>query len=140
MKREINYREQNCFLPVNMFTSALKLGALTWGSVGTDSIVKPASSGHSERHFLALKHWLHSSAPEVAACFTVEEALNQNRTFKSHTNRNRCSLTAHITAARLCLNAFVKGNKKGTRAHDFLKRHKKKAFPSFFDNIHSDKR
>ena len=49
MKGEISHRDQNYFLyqAVNMFISAVKLGVLTWGSMGNDSLLKPASSGHS---------------------------------------------------------------------------------------------
>ena len=31
---------------VNMFISAIKLDILTWRSLGTDSLLEPASSGH----------------------------------------------------------------------------------------------
>lgn len=48
MDEEINYRDQNSFLyeAVNMFISVVKLGILTWGSMGVDSLLELASSGH----------------------------------------------------------------------------------------------
>ena len=43
MKGEISCRDQNRFLyqAVNMFISAVKLGILTWGSMGIDSLLEP---------------------------------------------------------------------------------------------------
>lgn len=58
MKGKISYIDQNHFLnqAVNMFFSAVKLGILTWGVYGTDSLLQPASSGqltnYSLSHFL----------------------------------------------------------------------------------------
>ena len=45
---EISSRDQKHFLyqPVNMFISAVKLGILTCGSMETESVLEPASSGH----------------------------------------------------------------------------------------------
>ena len=54
---------------VDMFISAVKLGILTWGSIETDSLLEPASSGQ----LLALPHWLHFSAPGVASWFSQTE-------------------------------------------------------------------
>ncbi len=47
MKGKIIYIEQNNFFnqAVNMFFSAVKLGILTWGVYGIDSLLQPASSG-----------------------------------------------------------------------------------------------
>ncbi len=49
MKGKISYIDQNHFLnqAVNIFSSAVKLGILTWGVYGTDSLLQPASSGQS---------------------------------------------------------------------------------------------
>ena len=50
-KGEISYRDyikQFIQHGVNMFISAVKLGILTWGSIGIDSPFEPASSGHSK--------------------------------------------------------------------------------------------
>ncbi len=49
MKGKISYIDQNHFLhqAVNMFFSAVKLGILTWGVYGIDSLLQPASSGQS---------------------------------------------------------------------------------------------
>ena len=58
MKGKISFIDQNHFLnqAVNMFFSAVKLGILTWGVYGTDSLLQPASSGQSMNcsfsHFL----------------------------------------------------------------------------------------
>ena len=43
MEVEICYRDQNRFLyqAVNMFISAVKLGILTWWSMGIDSLLEP---------------------------------------------------------------------------------------------------
>ena len=42
MKGKFSYRDQNSFL-----YQAVKLGILTWGSMGIESILEPAQSGHS---------------------------------------------------------------------------------------------
>ncbi len=49
MKGKISYIDQNHFLhqAVNMFFSAVKLGILTWGVYGIDSLLLPASSSQS---------------------------------------------------------------------------------------------
>ncbi len=49
MKGKICYIDQNNFLhqAVNVFFSAVKLGILTWGVYGIDSIMQSAFSGHS---------------------------------------------------------------------------------------------
>ncbi len=54
MKGKISYIDQNNFLnqAVNMFFSAVKLGILTWGVYGIDSLLQPASSGQ-----LSLSHF-----------------------------------------------------------------------------------
>ncbi len=46
-KGKISYIDQNNFLhqAVNKFFSAVKLGILTWGVYGIDSLLQPASSG-----------------------------------------------------------------------------------------------
>lgn len=48
LKGETIHTGQNCFLwqAENMFIFALKVDILTWESMGTDSPVEPASSGH----------------------------------------------------------------------------------------------
>ncbi len=48
-KGKISYIDQNHFLyqAVNIFFSAVKLGILTWGVYGIDSLLEPASSGQS---------------------------------------------------------------------------------------------
>lgn len=48
LKGETIHTGQNCFLwqAENMFISALKVDILTWESMGMDSPVEPASSGH----------------------------------------------------------------------------------------------
>ncbi len=45
MKGKISYIDQNLFLhqAVNMFFSTVKLGILTWGVYGIDSLLQPAS-------------------------------------------------------------------------------------------------
>ena len=45
-----SFRDQNSLLyqAVNMFISAVKSGILTWGGMGIDSLLEPASSGHSK--------------------------------------------------------------------------------------------
>lgn len=50
MTTEISYRDQNRFLyqTVSMFISAGKLDTLTLGLMGIDSLLKPASRGHSK--------------------------------------------------------------------------------------------
>ena len=49
MNSEIIYTDQNIYLhqAVNMFISAVKFHILTWGSIGIDSLLQPAPSGHS---------------------------------------------------------------------------------------------
>ncbi len=49
MKGKISYIDQNMFLhqAVNIIFSAVKLGFLTWGVYGIDSLLQPASSGLS---------------------------------------------------------------------------------------------
>ncbi len=49
MKGKISYIDQNHFLyqEVNILFSAVKLGILTWGVYEIDSLLEPASSGHS---------------------------------------------------------------------------------------------
>lgn len=48
-KEEIGFTDQNIFLQqaVNAFNSAVKLDILTWKSMGSDSLLEYASSGHS---------------------------------------------------------------------------------------------
>lgn len=48
LKGETIHTGQNSFLwqAENMFIFALKVDILTWESMGTDSPVEPASSGH----------------------------------------------------------------------------------------------
>ncbi len=55
MKGKNNDIDQNHFLyqAVNMFFSAVKLGILTWGVYGTDSLLQPASSGQSMNYSLS---------------------------------------------------------------------------------------
>ena len=68
MKGEISYRDQNRFLyqAVNMFISAVKLGILTWGSMGIDSLLEPQVAVQGTAAF-GTSCWLHFSAPEVDA-------------------------------------------------------------------------
>ena len=58
MKGKISYIDQNHFLnqAVNMFFSAVKLGILTWGVYGNDSLLQPASSGQSMNY--SFSHFL----------------------------------------------------------------------------------
>ena len=59
-----------------MFISAVKLGILTWGSMGIDLFLEPASSGHSKNcSFLALPHWLHFPTLEFDTNSGVEIVL-----------------------------------------------------------------
>ncbi len=55
MKGKISYTDQNIFFNqvVNMFFSAVKLGILTWGVYGIDSLLRPASSGQSMNYSLS---------------------------------------------------------------------------------------
>ncbi len=55
MKGKISYIDQNNFLnqAVNIFFSAVKLGILTWGVNGVDSLLQPASSGQSMNYSLS---------------------------------------------------------------------------------------
>ncbi len=66
MKGKISYIDQNHFLhqAVNMFFSAVKLGILTWGVYGIDSLLQPASSGQS----MNCTRGLHEREREVATC------------------------------------------------------------------------
>ncbi len=49
MKGKVSYIDQNHFLyqAVNILFSTVKLGILTWGVYGIDSLLEPASSGQS---------------------------------------------------------------------------------------------
>jgi len=74
MQGEISYIGQNPLLyqGVNMFISAVKLGILTWESMGMESFLEPASRGHLKNcNFLPLVCWLHFSALEVLAFISV---------------------------------------------------------------------
>lgn len=51
-----------------MFISAVDFDILVLGSMGVDSLLEPASTGHFKKlQFLALPRWLHFSASEDAA-------------------------------------------------------------------------
>ncbi len=50
-----------------MFFSAVKLGILTWGVYGIDSLLQPASSGVDELQFKSLPCWFQEREWEVAA-------------------------------------------------------------------------
>ena len=69
MNSEIIYTDQNIYLhqAVNMFMSAVKFNILTWGSMGIDSLLQPAPSGHSRNcslwHFLIVLTAQHGSLP-----------------------------------------------------------------------------
>ena len=69
MNSEIIYTDQNmsCNQAVNMFISAVKFHILTRGSMGIDSLLRPASSGHSMNcsfwHFLIVLTAQHGSLP-----------------------------------------------------------------------------
>ena len=69
MNSEIIYTDQNIYLnqAVNMFISAVKFHILTWGSMGIDSLLQPAPSGHSRNcslwHFLIVFTAQHGSLP-----------------------------------------------------------------------------
>ena len=69
MNSEIIYTDQNIYLhqAVNMFISAVKFHILTWGSMGIDSLLQPAPSGHSRNcslwHFLIVLTAQHGSLP-----------------------------------------------------------------------------
>ena len=43
MKGEMSYRDQNCFVyqALNLIISAVKLGILTWRSIGIDLLLEP---------------------------------------------------------------------------------------------------
>ncbi len=49
MKGKVSYIDQHPFLyqAVNIIFSTVKLGILTWGVYGIDSLLEPASSGQS---------------------------------------------------------------------------------------------
>ncbi len=78
MKGKISYIDQNHFLhqAVNMFFSAVKLGILTWGVFGIDSLLQPASSGQSMN--CSFSHFRVGFTRERAGgCLLVENCINR---------------------------------------------------------------
>ena len=93
MNSEIIYTDQNIYLnqAVNMFISAVKFHILTWGSMGIDSLLQPAPSGHSRNcslwHFLIVFTAQHGSLPLD---------WGHGRLAKYSPNARMCSCSAHF--------------------------------------------
>ncbi len=101
MKGEISYIDQNHFLhqAVNMFFSAVKLGILTWGVYGIDSLLQPASSGQSMNcsfsHFRVGFTRESGRLPlEHTSCLSSQDLTNENKVCRHQGSRIRFWVTA----------------------------------------------
>ena len=69
----LHYRPKLFLVPGCTFISAVKLEILTWGWMETDSLLEPASSGHSTN--CSFSYFLHFSESEVAAWYKFSQTL-----------------------------------------------------------------